>query len=551
MKKMRPPHRVLAHLTVFSLLVNFIPPGISEAKADGLSLCSSTAESSYGYEIMKDPKSHVDPKSARDYAIQKRNKENFIAKMRASKLESTSKYHVQYNGTDGINLKASNEARNQFFLLSFGMIPEICNYKKLVSESVDQFAKAPKQVLDNIEGASCEGAASELQKTYKSADLNYNLLNNTIHDLLNGKEGSFPGLEKIYKQSEATNRNEVLAIATKIVKTNQVKASQLNDEVGKLWGTTGYYNKFMTQLRQEATYARTILSQIDVHREKIEALKARCNSAKNSDLSATDKASEDQASQVIESAKAKAKTEATEEPGTQEGDQAPGAGNGDTDTGATDTKLDTSTDTTPPPGTQTENTFPPPPGKETGGEKGGVSNFLANNWKLLVGGAAVVGGTVYLVKRHRENKKEKDKWKDENFAEKHGVTSSSSEGSNGDSSASSSSSAVPAGAKLIVTSAVYAPAVGATMQKIDVSIVNADGVEQAVTGLPVQVSCLTPSPCSLTGPQSVTTVNGKVSFDGLSFNQADQDVQLQFSGPGIEWVTTTGKFNVTGNAARE
>jgi len=82
-------------------------------------------------------------------------------------------------------------------------------------------------------------------------------------------------------------------------------------------------------------------------------------------------------------------------------------------------------------------------------------------------------------------------------------------------------------------------------------LTDASGSPLSLSGITVQVTCLTPSPCSITGAQAVTSVNGTVTFNSLSFSQADQGVILQFSAVNFPSITAPS-FNVGGSgAARE
>jgi hypothetical protein len=189
----------------------------------------------------------------------------------------------------------------------------------------------------------------------------------------------------------------------------------------------------------------------------------------------------------------------------------------------------------------------PPPGTQQNGpsQGSGVTNFMADNWMWLAGGAAVVGGGVYLYTQDRRKKSTKNYWQnDTNFLVPHGQNGNAGGGSPGGINP-------PANSKLILVSSASTANVGMAMNSVDVVLVDPAGAVQAVNGLTVNASCLTPNPCSLTGAKSVTMVGGRASFTGLVFNQPDRGVTLEFSAPGVQSVTSPGTFNVQGGTIRQ
>lgn len=579
MKTMRHPYRVLAQITAFAMVMNMIPLTVERAEAaETWPLCSKAEKRSFGFDIMNSDVLADSSKSNRGNAARNDYRKRFVEDWRKRILEENSKLHNYYykngaGGKPGLNL--SREARSQFFFASFGKIPELCDYKMKMSAGVNQFASAPKEALADVNNVSCEGSAKELLKTYKMAKDSYKVYERETSSLLNGtpptvpKEQYYRGLEKYFTQDKEDNRKEIAAF-----KAEPVQLHALKEEHEALWEANGFYQKFMEQLRKEVADAKSNIRELDANKDKLEALEKRCGSwgAANPAVGNGTGASKSESTVTEAECKALGTCKSGLDTSTSPPAPLPGAESAKADAAAVQAKADldaanAKTEAAEKKAADLQAQIDEKANAEQqkadaaaeaerlkaeqlkNKTKGSSGSFLADNWGWIVGGAAV-GGLGYLgYKEIKKDEKEKDKWKDKNFAKKHGIGPYASDTST--STDTSTSATAPAGAKLIVTSAVNPPTVGQPMSTLEVVLVNAEGVEQPVNGLAVQVSCLTPSPCSITGPQSVTTVNGHASFPDLIFNQADQDVQLQFMAPGVEWVTTTGKFNVQGNAARE
>ncbi len=452
---------------------------------------------------------------------------NFINKKNNELLFVGSQVHRKYKkATSGKpDLSKAMDARKTFFVRSFGMISDktpgallaVCDVKRQAAQYTAKFNDSNKSFDIN----ACGGAQKNFAEVAGAAKRAYLGISAKANERLKSgfkdeNDKQVPGLESDFKNEMKINRDGVSKESKETAEKLQIgDGGKLEQEYIKLWGTApvganepnedGDYAIFLMQLQREKKNADTQAKRYEKLETEALAREDKCNgkivAAKGQHDPSQDPPPPD--------------TKTHKKPD----DPAPGGG----DLGA---------------GKQ----YTPPPAS------GGMGDFMKDNWMWLVGGAAVIGGGTYFYIQHEKKEKAaREFWNnDANFIIPNGNHNGG--GANGGQSLGSN---VPPGTKLIIVSGVSAPTAGQTMNTVDVAMVDAAGVVQAIDGLAIEASCLTPNPCSLTGAKSVTAVGGHASFSGLMFNQADRAVVLQFSGPGMASATSAGSFDVQGSATRQ
>lgn len=480
----------------------------------------------------------------------------YIAERRKNLLHANLLVHKKYSEASNPqqpDLKNAVAAATAYFEIGFGRFATtvmVCEAKRQLAKRFEAFDEAKKQAaaITGKDTNSCEGAYTRMIDTYRGAEFSYNHLLSIIQKrqetgFLEKESGKrVEGLERAFMR--------YLEIHDK-VKTNHIKkieaaakpdAEKINKEFEALWGKStkdkpdpnSPYGELLLQLRQERKLAEEKRKWFSDNLSKHEELKERCGIA----------------SDAIHKPGGKDSQVTGKVPPPISEDTSAGSGRG---TGGDGTGSDWTGGSNPPPPPST-----PPTGGEgydgSGGsapppkEKSGMSGFLKDNWMWLAGGAAVVGGGAYLYKRHQDKKSQKALDSDVAAylaASKNREGPAPYVGGGGSEGLVPGSGVVPAGAKLIIETAIGNVPQGDTMSPIRVFLVDANGVPLKVNNVAIEAGCYVPQPCSLTGGKSVTTIDGAVTFDSLLFNMAHQGVRLQFSAPGVPTVTTPNTFDVT------
>jgi len=473
--------------------------------------------------------------------------EAYLAERKKNIFDNLSKMHLHYSNPaneNAPNLTKSMAARKAFFDLSFGSssaVVIICEAKRAMTKSLNAYYLAVKQKAsatgDTIN--VCAGAQKVMAEAYEKAESANNKLLEIINLRLNGgtiENKTVDGLEGAFYKNRQLNNLINNANKTKIATYSPANAKALAVEFEAHWGkgkvnnsghntnidSNCFFSSMLLQTRKEKEIAENNAKALGAKKIEIAEAKQNC---KNLLADAGIGSKPDEKEEKVKPTNTPRAEDDAPGEDTADGSRRPGARENNSDDFE-------------------EPTLP----RDAKNEGGGMSGFLKDNWMWLAAGGAVVGGVV-VYKKYKDNKRN-NKWADDpsNYMP-YSRNTASTNSSGSSSSVLITSNAAPAGSKLIILQAIGNVNQGQTLAKIDLVVVDANGMTVNVNGLAIEASCYTPQACSLTGGKSVTTVGGKVSFDSLVFNQAHTGVRLQFSAPGVPTVTTPNTFEVSATAA--
>jgi hypothetical protein len=548
----------------------------------------------FGYETMSWPQG--DPNSEKN-----RVEAEWINRYQNQTVNSDAFNHVhaefsRQNSPDPTKkvMFAAFKARAVFFAQAFGNvaqngtaypagIPQICHAKQKTLESMktwDELFAASQNAQD---AAICGSSFQNAQRALKQALEKVKNWKETTRKVLKGSAEYWDpidhqkyssNLENLYLDGRKKDFTEYSALKAKL---NAADNASLQNEIMLAWGSAserslgdttkvdpkGIFSKVLLQVRTEYDGAEAEYKALEKYRDQLNETGSKCSSVPGNTVTGIDTSTSTSSSTITgpvtppAPASSVTDTSAGTTISTGTGTDTTQVISTGTTTGTSITSTtSTSTDSKAPPvdpgvvgpggpGVSGPGVELPPDGPNAKGPNA-VGSFLKNNWMWLAGGAVLVGGGIYVYKKYKDNKKKKEYWDDDmNFM----PPRTPSPGPNANAATTSN---VPAGARLILTTGVGGASVGQAMPAITVALIDSNNnLLSNVTGPQVNVSCLTPNPCSMTGAMSITMTGGQATFTGLVFNQPDRGVTLQFNTPNAASVTTPGTFNVSGAAQRQ
>lgn len=498
------------------------------------------------------------------------------------------------------DLSKAVEARERFFNLTFGAVNpygagavvSICETKRQLQDYLEKYVAQKKLSDAPAELNSCAGAFTTTKELYGKTRNAYRSYASTLKGYLNGRAAApatntsaLPALELEFRELRSTNQSVLerymgAPTAEKPVKLETEHQKRLATEFDLLWGTKSFGRKRPTKVLERGGSFSEVLLQIRKEKSQAEAqekffqdqaleMKKREEKCGGAVTPAASTVTGDGVKPTNEPAPTSTGGASTPHPRKDKDKPAPpvvpatGSPDDGSDTGAgTDTGGNTRPPRRPAPGSGSTDTGdghtdddadPPPRTKPTRSDGSGIGSFVKDNWMWLAGGAVLVGGGVYFYRQYEKDKRQKEYWQnDMNFMSTGTATgvldTSAVQGAVPGGIALTN---VPAGAKLIFTTPPSGASVGTVMSPIALALVDANGAPITTGNVQVEVSCLTPNPCSLDGTKSVSVAGGQVSFQNLKFNQPDQNVTLQFSAPGLPTLTAPSPFSVGGSTQRQ
>lgn len=584
MKHKRTPHRFLTQISLIAFLLATMPLALAEPGGKTpVALCDADTGSPGGGGVGA-PIYGWPEKGSGEYP---KAVSSYVQERKERVMGEHSRVHRQYSDAAGISipdLRASMNAREQFFELTYGKngaIIAICEARRELGTHLDAYAKA---LTASSEANACAGAVETMQKSQQKAGEVYAQYTGGIDKALkgfvdpktkkkvNGLEHSFDTYRRINHTVNENGKSSTPSLDPAVKEA-------LDLEFDHLWGhgaskkkafkigqmdAGGIYSETVAQTQREKSKAEEARMKLEEYKKKLAETQTKCKSiteeAKKKEKGETKEATKPGGKAVTPAAsraspeKAAAMTPATERPAPGDVDES----------GRTRESADDDTRTRPDPERRpgnerrtasddqtrrtSDDTEPPPPPKPA--KEKGTSNFLKDNWMWLAGGAAVVGGGVYLYKEHKKEKKEERRdrefWEEMNRRPAYGPVNPDDE-DEGEEEEGGGGVTAPQGSKLIITQVIGNVNKNETMPKIEVVVTDSAGLPVKINGLAIHVTCYAPQPCSLTGGQSVTTIDGRVSFESLKFTQAHTGVKLQFTASGMHAVTTQSPFDVLEN----
>jgi hypothetical protein len=496
-------------------------------------------------------------KSARDFIASRRK--DFLDNDVYTKIHR--KYSsVQNPGSDQPDLRPGWYAIEVFFWnafgkeeggkVTYGAIIKACRAKRVATAKFKAYTELRKK-SGSDESDACKGSNDEQRKNLAEAKKYVDEYVNGLQEIYDGKTANFKG--RFYYLRKIDRRN--YQIYSRAGANGHMNADDLNTlklEYNMFWGkkaidkpeeslkvqSGGLYSNILLQLQSELKKSKEQSAELKKEIDKFNELAKSCGGGILGDAMAHGGSTSD-ITGTNNNVNGNGSTNNNSTGNGNENVDNSGGGTGNVDNSGNG-NVDNSGA-----GARAQ----PDPTQDGKGDPNGGGKFLHDNWKplmggLLIGGVVIGGG--FLAYKAYQHHKDKE-WMDEHPMPPITYTTGGST-----TSSSSGGTALPAaGSKLILTSSISGATVGQTVSPIHVSLVDANGTVQNMVAGTVNVSCLTPNPCSLDGAKSISLGNGSVTFDGLKFNQPDRGVTLEFSMPGVQSVTTPGTFDVGGSAQRQ
>lgn len=479
--------------------------------------------------------------------------------------------------------------RHTFWKVTSEAIWEICQFKWAMEKSINTHLLAQKTSINKI-GVNSKAAFQELENTHRQSSAIRNSYAGKIKSHLYGKpfQGKTPSsLLKLYDENYSKNYKRITQVDTAKLITEkyspsmkQKVARELAMEVKDTWGKpiaplegkrpeikesfvplknmdpkSGLISKILVMIDQEREDAESLAAQSDEYAKDMGEKAANLVSTSAATAAASAVTGRENAADLppppprakpgVETPPAvEAAGHTTSDPDLRNDERGPPRPSADTPPGDDDP---------PPPAVDT----PPATPEEVGGKSGsGVGGWLSDNsgWLIPVGLVGAGVGGYYLYNRHQQKKEEKN-WelKDDiaRLQTKVAARSNSAGSSSGNGTTTVTITAnniySPQGSQLLIESAPSGTvSAGQSLTDIRIKIVDRNGVGTLDNLTDVTVSCVTPSPCSLTGTLRVTSNQGVATFSGLKFTEGHTGVVLRFSAPGFNSVTMSNSINVTG-----
>jgi hypothetical protein len=506
----------------------------------------------------------------------------FAADQRRQSLDNpaVSSKHSAFSGQiEGrVDLSGAIASREEFFQYVFGgkdkkpgwFVESICEGRRQIAEKMKSYANAlAKGPNDNAAGCHSYESIRDLNGTVltlqtKSLERLNAIINGTDKELAGMK--SFQGLEYFFDHDSSQD----IALTKKAgdqaaaIHVSADDAKQLDAENEALWGKIkhdktslrfekqGYFSAVLLQLRAEQKRVNDQVTEYTSKHKKMVDLLEKCKSENTVDYPVKAKArgaGDPTITGAIEKPKTPDSSGASQGPGGGPLDRTqkvlhPKDSNADADAAAAAAAADPDAAAAArQPVVPAANTPPAeiPPPTPVPRQPSAAGTFLKDNWMWLAGGAALVGGGVFLYKKYKDDKAKKAYWQDDS----HFLPTATA--------VSNSTTTTPgtpaAGSKFTFVSSVTGPGgIGQSMGPISVTVTDPSNVIQNVSGTAI-LSCATPSPCSIGGATTATITSGQATFSGVTFSSADQNVMLQVSGAGIANSTAPSTFNVGGSTA--